>query len=133
LAEYGLGWEPTGADQDVLQVERAYQQVGGAFWVVERLGTIVGTAAYYPITRGTKAVEIRKMYLRPEVRGKGLGRWLLGQLEGAIAQANYQEIWIETASVLREAVQLYERSGYQPATGVETDRCDRVYCKRLVP
>ncbi len=131
LAEYGLGWEPTGADQDVLQVEQAYQAVGGAFWVVEQAGTIVGTAAYHPIARGNQAVEIRKMYLRPEVRGQGLGRWLLGQLEGAIAQAGYQEIWIETASVLCEAVQLYERSGYQPATGVETDRCDRVYCKRL--
>jgi putative acetyltransferase len=131
LAEYGLGWEPTGADQDVLQVERAYQQVGGAFWVVEQVGEIVGTAAYYPIARGTQAVEIRKMYLRPGVRGKGLGRWLLTQLETAIAEADYQEIWIETASVLREAVQLYERSGYRPATGVETDRCDLVYCKRL--
>jgi putative acetyltransferase len=133
LAEYGLGWEPTGADQDVLQVERAYQQVGGKFWVVEQAGEIVGTAAYHPIARGTQAVEIRKMYLRPEVRGKGLGRLLLAQLETAIAEADYQEIWIETASVLREAVQLYERSGYQPATGVETDRCDRVYCKRLGP
>ncbi len=131
LAEYGLGWEPTGADQDVLQVERAYQQAGGAFWVVVQAGTIVGTAAYYPIARGTQAVEIRKMYLRPAVRGKGLGRWLLAQLEVAIAQAGYQEIWIETASVLREAVQLYAQSGYQSATGVETDRCDLVYCKRI--
>ncbi len=131
LAEYGLGWEPTGADQDVLQVEQAYQQVGGAFWVVKRAGAIVGTAAYYPIARSANAVEIRKMYLLPAVRGQGLGRWLLGQLEGAIAAAGYQEIWIETATVLREAVQLYERSGYQPATGVETDRCDRVYCKRI--
>ncbi len=131
LAEYGLGWEPTGADQDVLQVEQAYQQVGGAFWVVEQAGTIVGTAAYYPIERGFQAVEIRKMYLRPAVRGQGLGRWLLGQLEGAIAAAGHQEIWIETATVLSEAVQLYERSGYQPATGVETDRCDLVYRKLI--
>jgi putative acetyltransferase len=67
------------------------------------------------------------------VRGQGLGRLLLTQLEGAIAQAGYTAIWIETASVLREAVQLYERSGYQPATGVETDRCDLVYYKSIAP
>jgi putative acetyltransferase len=30
-------------------------------------------------------------------------------------------------------VQLYERSGYQPATGVETDRCDLVYAKAIAP
>jgi len=37
----------------------------------------------------------------------------------------------ETASVLIEAVKLYESSGYQAATGVETARCDRVYVKFL--
>jgi putative acetyltransferase len=133
LAEYGLGWEPAGADRDVLEVESAYQQVGGEFWVVEQAGQIVGTAAYYPIGRSPNAVEIRKMYLRSTVRGQGLGRLLLTQLEGAIAAAGYDTIWIETASVLREAVQLYERSGYQPATGVETDRCDLVYAKAIAP
>ena len=131
LAEYGLHWEPTGADRDVLEVEAAYQKVGGEFWVVERQGKIVGTAAYYPVHRGPGAVEIRKMYLLPEVRGQGLGRYLLQELEQAIAARSFQTIWIETASVLKEAVQLYESSGYQPATGVETKRCDRVYVKLL--
>ncbi len=132
LAEYGLGWEPTGADRDVLQVEECYQSTGGEFWVVEQHGKLVGTAAYYPIHRGTRAVEIRKMYLLPVARGQGLGRFLLEQLEGAIAARGFEQIWIETASVLQEAVKLYESNGYQPASGVETKRCDRVYVKFLI-
>lgn len=131
LAEYGLPWEPTGADRDVLEVETFYTAVGGEFWVIEQQGQLVGTGAYYPIQRGEKAVEIRKMYLSASVRGRGLGKYLLQQLENRIAQQGYQEIWIETASVLKEAVQLYERYGYQPATGVETKRCDRIYRKHL--
>ena len=131
LQEYGLPWQPEDADRDVVEVESAYLQVGGEFWVVELEGKIVGTAAYYPISRGENAVEIRKMYLLPEVRGKGLGKHLLKMLENAIAEKNYQEIWIETASVLVEAVRLYERNGYQPAIGVETDRCDLVYVKKI--
>ncbi|OLP18357.1 GNAT family N-acetyltransferase [Leptolyngbya sp. 'hensonii'] len=131
LAEYGLDWEPTGADQDALEVETAYLQRGGEFWVVEWQGQIVGTAAYYPVSRGEAAVEIRKMYLLPLARGQGLGRFLLQTLEGTIAARHLQQIWIETATVLREAVQLYESSGYQPATGVEVARCDRVYVKTL--
>ncbi|NCJ05417.1 GNAT family N-acetyltransferase [Synechococcales cyanobacterium C] len=129
LREYGLGWEPTGADQDVLEVETCYLARGGEFWVVEQGGQLVGTSAYYPIERGIQAVEIRKMYLLPQVRGQGLGSFLLQQLEARIAARGYQQIWIETASVLKEAVALYERWGYQPATGVETTRCDRVYVK----
>lgn len=131
LAEYGLSWEPTGADRDVLEVEASYTAVGGEFWVIEQQGQLVGTAAYYPVERGEKAVEIRKMYLSPAVRGKGLGKYLLQQLEKVIADRGFQEIWIETASVLKEAVKLYESSGYQPATGVETKRCDRVYVKSI--
>ncbi|MCV3214192.1 GNAT family N-acetyltransferase [Plectonema radiosum NIES-515] len=167
LSEYGLGWEPNGADRDVLQVEECYLATGGEFWVIEHLTStkdsseitnlqasegrlrsfspdfsrqaniiehqnkIVGTAAYYPIHRGEKAVEIRKMYLLPTARGLGLGKYLLQQLEEAIAFRGFQQIWIETASVLAEAVKLYESSGYQPATGVETARCDRVYVKKL--
>ena len=131
LEEYGLPWQPESADRDVIEVESAYLEVGGEFWVVERNSTIVGTAAYQPIARGQNAVEIRKMYLLPEVRGRGLGKYLLSRLEKAIAIKDYQEIWIETASVLWEAVKLYEHSGYQPANGVETQRCDLVYLKKL--
>lgn len=132
LTEYGLGGcDPEGADRDVLQVEQAYWATGGEFWVVEQAGQLVGTAGYYPIERGHKAVEIRKMYLLPAVRGQGLGRYLLHALEETIAAQGFQQIWIETASVLKEAVQLYERNGYQSSTGVETHRCDRVYVKQL--
>jgi putative acetyltransferase len=131
LQEYGLGCEPEGSDRDVLEVETCYWQTGGEFWVVEQDGTLVGTAGYYPIDRAPKAVEIRKMYLLPAARGLGLGRYLLTALEAAIQSRGFAEIWIETASVLKEAVGLYEASGYEPATGVETARCDRVYRKTL--
>ena len=132
LAEYGLGWEPDGADRDVLEVEDYYLTRGGEFWVIETEGEIIGTGAYYPYPhRGEKAVEIRKMYLSPIARGQGLGKYLLGELERSIIACGYQEIWIETASVLTAAVKLYEANGYQSATGVETLRCDRVYVKTL--
>jgi len=131
LAEYGLQSEPDRTDWDVWNVEDAYQKTGGQFWVVEQSGELVGTAAFYPIERGEHAVEIRKMYLSPVVRGKGLGRFLLQELERTIAEQGYGQIWIETASVLKAAVQLYETSGYMPGTGVETERCDRIYVKHL--
>jgi putative acetyltransferase len=131
LTQYKLGWEPTGADRDVLEVEKCYLATGGEFWVVEQQGQIVGTSAYYPVQRGNNAVEIRKMYLLSSIRGQGLGKFLLQKLEDVIALRGFKQIWIETASVLVEAVKLYESSGYIAAEGVETERCDRVYVKFL--
>lgn len=73
------------------------------------------------------------MYLLPSARKLGLGKYLLQQLEQVIKARGFQQIWVETASVLTEAVRLYESSSYQPARGVETARCDRVYVKFLSP
>ncbi|MEO0456146.1 MAG: GNAT family N-acetyltransferase [Cyanobacteria bacterium P01_A01_bin.114] len=140
LAEYGLGWETNcgaGTDKDAVEIEQYYWQTGGEFWVVEAADLIVGTGGYYPIDRADeqtgRAVEIRKMYLLPEVRGQGLGKFLLGQLEGAIAAKGYQSIWVETATVFKAAVAMYEKNGYLPEDRVETSRCDRAYRKQLQP
>ena len=139
LAEYGLEWEPDGADRDVLAVEEYYLDRGGEFWVVETQGEIIGTSAYYPCLAASstpakfddKAVEIRKMYLQSKARGKGLGKYLLAELERAIAVRGYREIRIETASILTAAVKLYESHGYEQIVDVETARCDRAYIKTL--
>ncbi|MGD1896011.1 MAG: GNAT family N-acetyltransferase [Phormidesmis sp.] len=136
LEEYGLGWESGccgGSDQDVVDVEKYYQQACGEFWVVEHHGKVVGTGGYLPISRGQNAVEIRKMYLLPAARGQGLGRFLLSQLELAAARSGFAEVWLETATVLKEAVALYEKNGYQAVSGVETERCDKAYRKVLPP
>ena len=134
LAEYGLSWEVDCdgcSDQDAVNVENYYWETGGEFWVVVQAGVIVGTGGYLPIERGEQAVEIRKMYLLPQARGRGIGRYLLSELEQAAAAKGFKEAWVETATVLSEAVRLYERNGYMPKTGVETERCDKVYCKAI--
>jgi putative acetyltransferase len=133
LVEFGLSWEPKGADRDVLAVEACYLQLGGQFWVVEQQELIVGTAAFMPVQRSPRAAEIRKMYLLPQARGAGLGRYLLQLLEAEIAQSGFATIWIETVTVMQAAIRLYEAHGYQASTGVETQRCDRVYVKHLKP
>jgi putative acetyltransferase len=134
LAEYGLVWEPGGADRDVWEIEKYYLKTGGEFWtLLNATDEVIGSAGYHPIDRQQQgsAVEIRKMYLLSAYRGQGLGRYVLGKLEESIRSRGFQEIWIETASVLVEAVQLYENNGYLPSSGVETARCDRVYVKQL--
>ena len=132
LEEYGLPWQPQEADHDVIAVENSYLAKGGEFWVVEKAGQIIGTAAYYPVERDSFGVEIRKMYILPQFRGQGLGNYLLRELEKAIAQKGFNTVYLETASVLKEAVNLYEKHDYQSMTEVATARCDRSYYKKLV-
>ncbi|NQD38161.1 GNAT family N-acetyltransferase [Permianibacter sp. IMCC34836] len=130
LSEYGLQADLTGVDADVLDIERHYRQPGGDFFAVQRAGTLVGTMGFVPIDADT--CELRKMYLLAAARGCGLGRRLLTLAETEVRQRGYRFMQLETASVLKEAVALYERHGYLSQCGApHVSRCDRRYRKDL--
>ena len=90
LESYGLKFEAQGADLDAIAVEDHYlKNSRGEFWVVvdQQSNKIVGSGGYYEVNHESEgegenrmvatAVEIRKMYLLPEARGKKLGRTML--------------------------------------------------------
>jgi putative acetyltransferase len=131
LQEYGLAPDPGGTDADLTDVEAAYWDKGGMFVVVEAAGGgVVGTAGLMP--EGPEEVELRKMYLLPEVRGRGLGRELLRRCIAFAQENGYRQIRLETNRVLVEAVRLYERAGFRPvASRGLSPRCDRAYVLSL--
>ena len=131
LREYGLEPRPRSTDADLDDVEASYIRAGGAFEVVEGPDSqIVGTVGLYPIN--TQQAELRKMYLVPGVRGRGLGKRLLERMLEKARQLGFREVWLETHSVLKEAVGLYEKHGFTASEKEHVSpRCDQVYCLRL--
>lgn len=131
LHEYGLDPDPGGTDVDLDNVQQTYLAKGGMFLVVESAeGRIVGTAGLMPSEPGE--VELRKMYLLPEVRGRGLGRELLRRCIQFARAHGYREIRLQTNRVLVEAVRLYEQAGFRPVPARRlSPRCDRAYALPL--
>ena len=56
--------------------------------------------------------EIKRMYVAPAVRNRGLARQLLAELERTAAAAGHRRIILESGSRQPEAVALYRSSGY---------------------
>lgn len=54
------------------------------------------------------------MYVRPDARGRGLSRALLGALEEEARGLGYAFVRLETGDRQPEAIGLYVSSGYQP-------------------
>ncbi|MFQ6048568.1 MAG: GNAT family N-acetyltransferase, partial [Phycisphaerae bacterium] len=100
LAEYGLRFDLTSTDADLVDLAASYPPGRAAFIVLEQAGRIVGTGAFAPWDELT--CEIKKMYLRRSVRGRGWGRRLLVELERRARAAGYRRAWLETNSVLVE-------------------------------
>jgi len=59
------------------------------------------------------AAEVRRMYVSPQFRGRGLARAVLAQLETTARDNNFRLMILETGLVQPEALVLYRSSGYQ--------------------
>jgi putative acetyltransferase len=57
--------------------------------------------------------ELKRMYVVPELRGRGLGRRILVELEAEARRLGYRAIVLETGDRQQEALGLYLSAGYQ--------------------
>jgi putative acetyltransferase len=133
MAEYGLSSDLEADDADIRNVVASYGERGGSFRVVASTeGHIVGCGGLYPIDE--RQAEIRRMYLLPNVRGLGIGRTLLEELISRAEQRRFERVFLETASVLKEAISLYRKRGFVPVArcGTALRQCDQAYALELV-
>ena len=70
----------------------------------------VGCGAFKEYSPDT--VEIKRMFVRPEHRGRGIAGAVLSELEEWAAKLGYRECILETGFKQPEAIRLYEKSGY---------------------
>ena len=62
---------------------------------------------------GTEYGEVKRMYVRPEFRGQGLGRLMLDHLAGYARARQVGALRLETGIHQADAIALYERYGFQ--------------------
>ena len=92
------GTKPTAADTPV--------------FLVARLGDEpVGCGALRPY--GDGRIELKRMYVRPAYRGRGLSRAILAALEDEARAEGATTVILETGDRQAEAIALYERHGYE--------------------
>lgn len=84
----------------------------GRFYVAWIDGAAVGCGAVKTV--GPRTYEIKRMWVAPEARGRGIARRLLAALEAEAIRRGARRIVLDTNSVLVEAQALYRASGYRP-------------------
>lgn len=131
LHEFGLTPEPDGTDTDLNDIENEYIRRGGLFEILEdENGNLLGTVGLFPLDNET--VELRKMYFDKSLRGRGFGKKMLERMIERAREMKFKRIYLETASILKSAVGLYEKYGFAPTTeGIHSERCDAAYFLNL--
>lgn len=106
-------------DQDLAERDGAEHSFYAQFNTIAQLGHMVvayqggepvGCGAFKPYE--ADAVEIKRMYVQPAHRGRGVARAVLAELEHWAGELGYARCVLETGQKQPEAIALYQRSGY---------------------
>ncbi|MDI1465949.1 GNAT family N-acetyltransferase [Catellatospora sp. KI3] len=95
------------------EVDLDHPQVltGAVFLLVLAGGEPVGTCAVQLL--GAEA-ELKRMYVRPEQRGRGIAGLLLRRAEAVARRAGCARFKLETGVRQPEAIAVYRRAGFEP-------------------
>lgn len=115
-AEYpGCVLDLPGIDDDLPRMREVIEAADGGFWVVERDGELVASGGWAPHeVDGRAGAELKRLYVRADQRGVGIGAWLVRRIEAAASAAGAEviELWSDTRFL--DAHRLYARLGYEP-------------------
>jgi GNAT superfamily N-acetyltransferase len=84
---------------------------------------------------GDGVAEIKRMYVVPAARGRGLSKLVLAGLEAAARDRGWTTLRLETGPRQPEAVALYEGAGYRPIAAFgpyADDADDSLFYERVI-
>ena len=109
---FGVELAAEGPVDDMLAKPEVFIPPKGRSFVADTAdGHLVGTAFLRPMTG--KSVEIKRLYVRPEARGTGLGRRLLHHAMDAARHMGADSMYLDTLKSLTAAIRLYESEGFE--------------------
>jgi putative acetyltransferase len=99
-------------DQELARLPGDYAPPEGRLMLVECEGQVAGCVALHGIDSGI--CEMKRLYLRLQFRGKGLGRVLAERIIAEAREIGYRRMRLDTVEpVMKDAVAMYRRLGFK--------------------
>ena len=99
-------------DQELGGLPGDYAPPDGRLLLAEYEGQLTGCVALHKLADGI--CEMKRLYLRPQFRGKGLGRVLADHIIAQARQIGYQRMRLDTVEpVMKNAVAMYRSLGFK--------------------
>ncbi|MCI0472811.1 MAG: GNAT family N-acetyltransferase [Ignavibacteria bacterium] len=98
-------------EEELKQLRMQYGRPTGILYLVKYGDSFAGCAGVRKFSDGI--CELKRMYIRNSLRGKGTGRLLLNRtFEGAL-ELGYRIMRLDTLPLMKTAITMYEKSGFR--------------------
>jgi len=98
--------------EEIGRIDAYYSDHNGYFWVAEDDGRLAGMFGL-ETTAGGDAMELRRMYVDPDLRRRGIARIMLAFAESECRRRGFKRLELSTSEVQAAALSLYRNSGYR--------------------
>ena len=120
-----------GLDHDIAHWEVEYDGKVGILLVVESpAGEIVGTAGVRRLETGLG--EIKRMWVRPDCQGHGLGRRLIDRCLDEARALGFRVVRLDTERTMEAALHLYRSSGFTEIPDYNGNRRAHIWMERTL-
>ena len=109
-AGFGTPEQPFYHHDDYDDIEGVYLNDGGAFWVLDHEGEVVGFGGVLRVDDTT--ARLRRFRVRDSWRRRGLATTLLLEAERFCREHGYRRVTLGTTDVQQPAQALYRKHGY---------------------
>ncbi|MDE0330353.1 MAG: GNAT family N-acetyltransferase [Nitrospinae bacterium] len=100
-----------GFEEEVEALERVYGPPGGRFLILRSGERTAGCVALED--SGGKVCEMKRLFLRPEFRGRGLGRKCAEEIVRIARESGCNTVRLHTLPAMRAAIALYRSMGFR--------------------
>ncbi len=109
---FDLGYQAI--DKELMTLPGAYASPQGCLLLARGSGKPVGCIALRP--HSLEICELKRMYVRPDFRGQGIGRMLCAQIIQVAKLAGYSLMRLDTEISLSGAQKIYRDFGFHSAS-----------------
>ena len=97
-------------DEEIADLPGDYDEPTGALLVAEENHHLIGMIALRAMTGSV--CEMKRLFVRPEARGRGVAKDLVARLLDQARHLNYEEVRLDTLPMMGNAQALYESIGF---------------------
>lgn len=101
-----------GIERELANLPGDYGPPGGAFFLARTTDGVPGCVGLRRLDADTG--EVKRLYVRPEARGRGVGRRLARAAVDAGRALGYARLRLDTLGWMHEAIALYRSLGFRP-------------------